>query len=56
MIHSVQSNNLLNIGIHSILVGFTDDLNLVDDNKETVLQNTKTLTHETKLIGLDCLE
>ncbi|KAL4135053.1 hypothetical protein QTP88_006715 [Uroleucon formosanum] len=33
-------------------LGFADDLNLVGENKETIMRNTKTLIQEAKKIGL----
>jgi len=36
--------------------GFADDLNLLEENNEMIVRNTKTLIHETKTIGLEINE
>lgn len=54
VVRSVQSNKLgINIGKTTLdIQGFADDLNLVGENKEMIVRNTKTLMQETKKIGL----
>jgi hypothetical protein len=58
VIRSVQSNKLgINIGKTTLdVLGFADDLNLVGENKEMIVRNTKTLIHEAKKIGLEINE
>ncbi|XP_025418887.1 uncharacterized protein LOC112689408 [Sipha flava] len=38
------------------MLGFADDINLVGENKEMIVRNTKTLIQETKKIGLEINE
>ncbi|KAL4082886.1 hypothetical protein QTP88_029540 [Uroleucon formosanum] len=58
VIRSVQSNKLgINIGKTTLdVLRFADDLNLVGENKEMIVRNTKTLIQEAKKIGLEINE
>jgi len=58
VIRSVQSNKLgINIGKTTLdVLDFADDLNLVGENKEMTVRNTKTLIQEAKKIGLEINE
>ena len=58
VIHSVQSSKLgINIDKTTLdVLGFADDLNLVGENKEMIVRNTKTLIQEAKKIGLEINE
>jgi len=50
----VQRNNRRFILDEIVLdvLGFADDINIRDDNKESVVQNTTTLINDAKRIGL----
>lgn len=58
VIRSVQSNKLgINIGKTTLdVLGFADDLNLIGENKEMIVRNTKTLIQEANNIGLEINE
>ncbi|XP_025419376.1 uncharacterized protein LOC112689753 [Sipha flava] len=58
VIRRVQYNKLgINIDETTLdVLGFIDDLNLVGENKEMIVRNTKTLIQEAKKIGLEINE
>lgn len=51
---NVQNNRcVLEIGASMLdVLGFADDLNLLGNNKETVIQNTSTIIYKAKIIYL----
>ncbi|VVC33333.1 Reverse transcriptase domain [Cinara cedri] len=54
VIRKIQ-NTILGININKTtldVLGFADDLNLMGENKNTVVENTKTLIRKAKKIGL----
>jgi len=54
VVRSVQKDNCgIDISTNKInILGFADDLNIIDNDEESISQNTTTLINEVKAIGL----